>query len=138
VRPGEHLPLYQALYTAIGRELCASVHGIYRGGLAVHLALMAMGADLGLRVDLGKVPGEGALDDTTRLFSESAGRFLVTVAGDHRAAFEALLQGHRFACLGEVTAETNLVIHSQEGTELTAVSIAEMRNAWKTPFGQLL
>jgi phosphoribosylformylglycinamidine synthase len=138
VRPAEHLPLYKTLRTAIGRELCASVHGIYRGGLGIHLAFMAMGADLGLSVDLGKVPGEGALDDAARLFSESAGRFLVTVAADHQAAFEALLQGQVFADIGEVTADTTLFIRGQGGTDLAALSVAEMRALWKTPFGQLL
>jgi phosphoribosylformylglycinamidine synthase len=138
VRPVEHLPLYKALHTAIGEELCASVHGIYRGGLGIHLALMAMGADLGLSVDLGKVPGEGALDDATRLFSESAGRFLVTVAADDKATLEALLQGHIFACIGEVTADAKLLIRGLAGADLTALAVTEMRNAWKTPFGQLL
>jgi phosphoribosylformylglycinamidine synthase len=138
VRPAEHLPLYKALSTAIGRELCASVHGIYRGGLGIHLAFMAMGADLGLSIDLAKVPGEGALDDTTYLFSESAGRFLVTVAADHQAAFEALLQGQVFAGIGEVTAEANLLIRGRDGIDLATLSVAEMRAAWKTPFGQLL
>ena len=35
----------------------ASSHGIYRGGLGVHLALVAMAGDLGMDIDLG-VPAE--------------------------------------------------------------------------------
>ena len=41
------------------RELVASVHGVYRGGLGVHLALVAMGGGLGMTVDLGDVPSRG-------------------------------------------------------------------------------
>jgi phosphoribosylformylglycinamidine synthase subunit PurSL len=138
VRPTEHLPLYRALHRAIEAELCASVHGIFRGGLGIHLAFMAMGADLGLTVDLAKVPGEGTLNEAALIFSESAGRFLVTVSPAHQAAFENLMKSQILACIGEVTAEARLTIRSLEGEELTTLEVAEMRNAWKTPFGHLL
>ena len=42
VKLEEALPLYQALEQSTRAEILASVHGIYRGGLGVHLALMAM------------------------------------------------------------------------------------------------
>jgi phosphoribosylformylglycinamidine (FGAM) synthase-like enzyme len=48
-----------------------------------------MGGELGLTVDLTQVPSEGVDRDDTLLFSESAGRFIVTVAPDNQAAFEA-------------------------------------------------
>jgi phosphoribosylformylglycinamidine synthase len=137
VRPEEYLPLYRALHSAIQAELCASVHGIYRGGLGVHLALMAMAGELGLTAELEKVPGEGALDDATLLFSESAGRFLVTVAPANQGAFEAQMAGRAFACIGQVQNTTNLVIRSQAGADLTGLNLDAMRDAWKTPFGQL-
>jgi phosphoribosylformylglycinamidine synthase subunit PurSL len=138
VRPAEQLPLYRALHKAIEAELCASVHGIYRGGLGIHLAFMALGADLGLTVELARVPGEGALTDAAVLFSESAGRFLVTVAPAHQAAFEAQLKGQIFACIGEVTAGADLVVTGQNGSDLISLNLAAMRRSWKTPFGHLL
>jgi phosphoribosylformylglycinamidine (FGAM) synthase-like enzyme len=81
---------YRPLAGAVKKGLLASCHGIYRGGLAVHLALVAMGGELGLTVDLAKVPSEGVDRDDTLLFSESAGRFIVTVVPDNQAAFEAV------------------------------------------------
>ena len=51
--------LYCALSPAIASGLVASAHGIYRGGLGVHLAMVAMGGNLGLDVDLAKCPVPG-------------------------------------------------------------------------------
>jgi hypothetical protein len=72
------------------------------GGLAVHLALVAMGGELGLEVDLAKVPSAGIDRDDTLLFSESAGRFVVTVAPDNQDAFEAAFAGQPIANVGRV------------------------------------
>ena len=62
VRPSEFLPAYRALHRAISQELVASVHGVYKGGLGVHLALVAMGGSLHQKVI--EVPGyHNHLDD---------------------------------------------------------------------------
>ena len=44
---------------AIDQELVASAHGVYRGGLGVHLALVAMGGNLGMDLDLAIGPCKG-------------------------------------------------------------------------------
>jgi phosphoribosylformylglycinamidine (FGAM) synthase-like enzyme len=51
VAPEVFLPLYRALALTIGQGLVASVHGIYRGGLGVHLAMKAMAGGFGLRLN---------------------------------------------------------------------------------------
>jgi phosphoribosylformylglycinamidine synthase subunit PurL len=56
-----------------------SVHDCSSGGLGVALAEMAISGDLGAVIDLMKVPMEGNLDVSTLLFSESHGRYLITV-----------------------------------------------------------
>ena len=81
----------------------ASAHGIYRGGLAVHLAMVAMGGSLGLQVDLARVPADRVERDDLLLFSESAGRFIVTVNPAHREAFEDIFKGTACANVGTVT-----------------------------------
>ena len=117
VRPDEFLPAYRALHEAILKELTPSVHGIYRGGLAVHLALCCMGGELGADFDLDGLPAEGGLKDDVLLYSESAGRFILTVAPDRQREFERLFRGipcfSRGTCyirgfpgpFGELTAE---------------------------------
>ena len=120
------------------KGLLASCHGIYRGGLAVHLGLVAMGGELGLTVDLTQVPSEGVDREDTLLFSESAGRFIVTVAPDNQDAFATLLAGQPASCVGEVTESPQLKITGFDGKCLAALSVDQMKSAWKGPFGDLI
>jgi phosphoribosylformylglycinamidine (FGAM) synthase-like enzyme len=138
VDPDGFATRYRSMAGAIKKGLLASCHGIYRGGLAVHLALVAMGGELGLTVDLTQVPSEGVDREDTLLFSESAGRFIVTVAPDNQAAFQALMAEHPVACVGQVTETPNLVITGLDGKRLVALSVDEMKSAWKGPFGNLI
>ena len=88
VRPESFHRLYCDLQTAIRASLVASVRGIYRGGLAVHSTLAALAGGLGLQLDLSQVPAETSLREDKLLFSESAGRFLVTVPPQSQKTFE--------------------------------------------------
>jgi phosphoribosylformylglycinamidine synthase len=139
VRPAESLPLYRALADAIAASAVASVHGVYRGGLGIHLAMVAMGGNLGMALDLAAVPAEPALRPDRLLFSESAGRFIVTVDPRQRARFEELLAGSIFACIGEVTAAPQIVIDygGTSSRRILSVSLKELKHAWKAPFGDL-
>ena len=85
VIPDQFKPLYQALHHAITEGHVASAHGIYRGGLAVHLAMVAMGGNLGMEVELSKVIHEGTERNDHILFSESAGRFIVTTSPENKS-----------------------------------------------------
>ena len=138
VNPGEVIPLYQALSIAIQEELVASAHGIYRGGLGVHLALGAMAGCLGLAIDLSAVPVDEDLTNDRILYSETPGRFLVTVAPENKEKFEAVLKGCRFAAIGEVREEPRLKIIGVKGKEtLINTDIAEIKHSWKKTFGAL-
>lgn len=138
VDPDRFAACYRALFQAVRQGLPASCHGVTRGGLAVGLALVAMGGGLGLTVDLGKVPAQGVDRDDTLLFSESAGRFIVTVAPDRRTAFETHLAGLPAACVGRVTAAPRLKIDGLHGQRLADLTVQEMKTAWKRPFGDLI
>mgnify|MGYP000719462811 CR=1 FL=1 len=138
VRPEDFLPLYRALQESIADGLTASVRGIYRGGLAVHAALAAIGGGLGLTLDLGKIPVEKPLREDKLLFSESAGRFLVTVAPDQRQAFEAAMQDNTWACIGVVTEAQHLVVNGMSASPLIDVAVDKLKTAWKAPFGDLV
>ena len=130
--------LYRAVAAAGQQGLLASCHGIYRGGLAVHLAQVAMGGELGLSVDLAKVPSVDVDRDDTLLFSESAGRFIVTVAESNQGAFEGLFEGQPAACVGRVTDVPQLAITGMNGDDLAELSIDSMKAVWKGPFGDLI
>lgn len=138
VDPDGFISCYRAMAEAVRKGLLASCHGIYRGGLAVHLGLVAMGGELGLTVDLNRVPSAGVDRDDTLLFSESAGRFIVSVAPDHQEAFESLIDGLPAACVGRVTETPNLKITGIHGKGLANLTVERMKTAWKGPFGDLI
>jgi phosphoribosylformylglycinamidine synthase len=137
VRPEAFMDLYRALQDAIASGLAASVHGVYRGGLGVHLALVAMGGNLGMELSLNAVPVEHVERDDTILFSESAGRFIATVDPANRDAFEKNFSGLACSCIGFVTAEPDVVIKGLKDNELVSTTVQDLKAAWKKPFGDL-
>jgi phosphoribosylformylglycinamidine (FGAM) synthase-like enzyme len=137
VRSAEFIPTYRALNRAVGSGLIASAHGVYRGGLAVHLAMVAMGGNLGLQVDARRVPAADHRTDTL-LFSESAGRFIVTVDPVRRRDFEALFTGCPCACIGTVSAEPVLRVEGLDGAVVISAAVADLKASWKRPFGALI
>ena len=138
VRPDEFMPLYQKLGLAVDEELVASVHGIYRGGLAVHLAMVAMGGNLGLEINLADVPAESVERNDRLLFSESAGRFIVTVDPQRRDAFEEIFSQSSCARVGVVTDKADLVIQGIAGGTILSVPVADLKSAWQGTFGNLM
>ncbi|MFO8112419.1 MAG: AIR synthase-related protein [Desulfosalsimonadaceae bacterium] len=129
---------YKAVTRVVKEALAASIHGIYRGGLGVHLALCAMGGDLGISLDLSQVPAAGKPSNDALFFSESAGRFIVTVRPENKDAFEAIFSGLPCACAGRVTEEKILDISGVNSAPLCSVRVDDLRYAWKKPFGDLL
>ena len=132
------IPAYQALSSCIEKGLAASVHGMYRGGLGVHLAMIAMGGNLGLDISLADVPKDNAMRNDTLLFSESAGRFLVTVAPQSKEEFEKICTGVPCACIGAVTSSPTLTIKDSQNTLLVSLPVENLKTAWKKPFGSLI
>jgi phosphoribosylformylglycinamidine synthase len=138
LQPEPSMKLYRALSRAIEEELVASCHGIYRGGLGVHLALVAMGGGLGMDIDLSVVPRSDAEHDCIILYSESPGRFIVTVAPEHRSSFESCFDTLPYACVGTVSKGPDLVINGLKGKHIIDIPVSELKGAWKRPFGGLI
>ena len=131
LNPETTRPLYGALEKAMASGLIASCHGIYRGGLGIHAAMLSFGSNLGLSLDLGKVPREGDLRDDQILFSESCGRFLITVSPSVQTDFESHFHGLDFSLVGEVTADPRLVIRGRHGRILAEEQISSLKDTWK-------
>ena len=138
VFPDEFILLYKALCRAVKEEIVASVHGIYRGGLGIHLAMAAMGGNLGMDISLGAVPAEHVRRNDTMLFSESAGRFIVTVDPAKQETFEKIFEGMPVSCVGQVSEKKNLLIRGIDGKTILDVPLQELKAAWKKPFGDLI
>ncbi|MBW1952558.1 MAG: phosphoribosylformylglycinamidine synthase [Deltaproteobacteria bacterium] len=135
VRPAEFQARYQALEKAINQALLASMHGVYRGGLAVHLALQAMAGELGQEVDLTPV-AEGQSHQVA-LYSESAGRLLISVAPADREAFETLMSGQPLTLLGQVRADDQFVVRRQDEL-LIQTSVLDLKASWQRRFRGLI
>ena len=138
VDPQSLLPSYRALQTAIQQSLTASVRGLYRGGLGIQAALVAMGGGVGLTLDLAAVPCDGPLRDDKILFAESAGRFLVTVDPQRRTDLEAAFEGLPLACIGTVAGSPQLIIKGRGGDVLLELDIDALRQTWEAPFGEMI
>ncbi len=131
------LARYRVVNSAQKQELLASCHDLSDGGLGVALAETAFAGGFGMQVDLNKVPKDAAMREDRLLFSESASRLLVTVRPQHQAQFEALFAGQDFACIGQVTEATELVVTGQQGRQLVNSSIDTLKEAWQSPLREL-
>jgi phosphoribosylformylglycinamidine synthase len=138
VSPDTFISLYKALNDAIDKELVASAHGIYSGGIGIHLALVAMGGNLGMDVDLSLVPVDRVDRNDHILFSESPGRFIVTIAPENRKLFEKIFNGLDCACIGTVTGTSALTVKGIDNRTILTVPVADLKSSWKKPFGELI
>ncbi len=132
------IPLYHGLYRAIKNGLVSSCHAVGRGGLGVHLALSAMGGNLGMDIDLGSVPAKERLSNTRLLYSESAGRFIVTIDPKEKAAFEDAMHRLEYACVGKVTDTGKFQVSGIDANIIINERIDDLKHAWKEPFGGLI
>jgi phosphoribosylformylglycinamidine synthase II len=135
VRPAAFLAYYPLLEQAGADALLASAHGLYRGGLAVHLVWCSLAAGLGVEVDLSRVaPNAPAY---VGLYAESAGRFLVSVDPAHARRLEELFQGQPLTFLGQVSHEATVKL-VRDGRPLLETTLATLRTAWERRFGGLI
>jgi phosphoribosylformylglycinamidine synthase subunit PurSL len=128
--------VFESLHNAISKGLVASCHDISDGGLGVALAESSLAGDLGMTVDLELVPGAERFErDDLLLFSESQGRFVVTVPTENRDTFEEVTSSVACALVGVVTGNPVLIIHSKKPgeSEIISLNVELLRAAWKNP-----
>lgn len=112
--------MMQTLLSLMEDGKVASAHDLAEGGLGVALAETLFKTDLGmnLKLDLTK----------NQLFSETAGRFVVTVKKEDVAAFEAAL-GDDATLIGEVTNSHWLQVRLADGN--LNKNVADLEQLWK-------
>ena len=124
------LPLYGALEAAIRQGLVRSAATPAKGGLALALARSAMAGERGLDLNLDLAADLAALPPDVALFSESNGRFVVTVAQGDTPAFAALFGGLACTHVGTVTSAATLRA-TLGGRRRIDLSVAAMKAAYK-------
>jgi phosphoribosylformylglycinamidine synthase len=130
-------PLYVSLHKAIQQGLVSSAHAVTRGGLGVHLAMVAMGGELGMEIHLGDIPSSGELIASQILFSESAGRFVVTIDPAKQKAFEKIFDGLKIRQAGIVTESPLFRIRDDKDALIIEEEISQLKDWWNRPFGGL-
>lgn len=112
--------MMQTLLSLMEDGKVASAHDLAEGGLGIALAETLFKTDLGmnLKLDLTK----------NQLFSETAGRFVVTVKKEDAAAFEAAL-GDDATLIGEVTNSHWLQVRLADGN--LNKNVADLEQLWK-------
>jgi len=125
--------LYGKLQSAIEKGLVASCHDCSEGGLSVALAECCIAGRVGAEVELDSHAGK--LSAHQALFSESAGRFIVSVKKKDEKAFSRAMRGVKFCKVGSVSNFENLEV-SLRGAKLLSLSVGAMREAWQRTIGQ--
>jgi phosphoribosylformylglycinamidine synthase len=125
--------IYDAVSTATDNGLIRSTHGCYKGGLAVALAQTSFAGGYGLDVDINSVMGT-VKDDTNLLYSESSGRFVVTVSPDRVSEFESTMAGTAYSKIGYVTDDSTLQVKGVGGDYIIREDLAGLKYAWQSTF----
>jgi phosphoribosylformylglycinamidine synthase len=132
LEPEVNIKAYNRVLEAMDAGLVRACHDCSEGGLAVALSEMAFTGDLGLDVDIGKVPVSGSMRDDILLFSESNGRLLIEVPADKTGEFESVMKDSPYSCIGAVKKEPLLTI-TKDGKPLLEMELSKLMDAWKTP-----
>ncbi|KRL04958.1 phosphoribosylformylglycinamidine synthase II [Liquorilactobacillus oeni DSM 19972] len=110
----------EKLLQANQEGLLESAHDLSEGGLAVALVELVLHNQLGLSVSVD-FAGE-------QLFSETPGRFVVSVAPQNVAAFKKLM-GTDAVLIGEVTSKRECELTYQDGK--TVLNLEEAKRLWE-------
>lgn len=137
--PGNSLPdvdidrnkkLYQVLHQSIKNNLLASSVSVTRGGLIIALSKMALAGQLGIDISLENITG----NNQTLLFSESAGRILVSIDPKNKPQFEFLFKDLPISFLGSVTQNKKVKIKGVASEVIVDLPLDQMYSSYKSTF----
>jgi phosphoribosylformylglycinamidine synthase len=138
-RPARETPaLYRKLHEAMKEGLVSAAHDCSEGGLAVALAEMAFAGEVGARIELARIPRpRDVVDEAALLFSETAGRILVSVPPPKVARFEKLMAGPGVAPIGETIIERRLQAAGFRMTPVLDEPLDVLKETWRAPLFSL-
>ncbi|HPK53600.1 MAG TPA: AIR synthase-related protein [Smithellaceae bacterium] len=133
VNGAQTITTYRALYKAIQAGLVASCHDCSDGGLAVALSETAFAGGMGMNIDLNYVPYQGKKRNDYILFSETAGRFIVTIQPTAKYKFEKVMAGNVISEIGFVTNDGLFQVTGLNGRLIIKEMIGKLKAAWQKP-----
>ena len=130
-----------AVSEIVEKEIPSAACPITRGGFIVDVAKMAIAGDLGAEIDLRKMPRKGNVEFNYQLlFSETTGRFIITIAPNYKDRLETILKKHncKYAKIGTVLKEKILKVIGLNGEKIIEEKVENLRESYKRRFGDLI
>lgn len=125
VNSEDAVKLYKKYSEATDKRLISSALSPGIGGLGVTLAKMAIAGQLGMEIDLCRLPFRADYV----LFSESQSRIVVTIDSNKQEEFEEHFKDIPFGLLGKITADQNFIIK-----DLIKTNIATLDEYYRKTF----
>lgn len=123
--------IYHSMEKAIEKELVASCISIERGGLGVAAAKSALAGMYGIELNLGEMKERDVLRNDIILYSESQGRFLVSVNPSLQNEFEECFKGLPLAKIGRVRDDQRVIITGTDSKRIINTDLTEMNYFYK-------
>lgn len=120
----------KAIHQAMQVGYIQACHDVSEGGLAIAIAEMCMGGNIGAEIELNTIPQDENLLGIHQLYSESLTRFVVEVKPEHVTEFEDLLEGVHFTPSGngKVVAGNQLSLVHADGD--WTYNISDLARVW--------
>ncbi|MDD3861781.1 MAG: AIR synthase-related protein [Candidatus Gracilibacteria bacterium] len=134
VNADQSINLYRLFEKAIDQCLIASSLSPSHGGIGPVLAKKSIAGQLGIEIDLSKVPAKNITREDYLLFSETQSRFIATVAPQNQKAFEELFKEIPFGLIGKVRADQNFIIKGLDNKELISTTIQKLNENYRKTF----
>lgn len=125
---------YMALNKAIKKGLIHSAHALDLGGLAVGIAICAIGGDKGVEISLSSMNIENIVDYEL-MYSESNGRFIVSVSLDKKDEFEKIMSKYEFYRIGRVIKDRRVIISGKNDKKIVDCGLDNLIEIWKKGIG---
>jgi phosphoribosylformylglycinamidine synthase len=100
--------------------------------------MVAMAGEVGMEIALPLIPAEPGLTASQALYSESAGRFVITVSPKKKELFEEIFSGMKLGNAGVVTESPRFSIQGDQKALVMEEDIHRLKHSWKRPFGELV
>ena len=97
-----------------------------------------MAGELGMDLRLAHIPGASQITVSQILYSESCGRFILTVTPDKKDRFEEIFCGMEIGQIGVVTESPRFSIKDSNDTDIIEEDQGVLKDCWKRRFGELI
>jgi len=91
-----------------------------------------------MEINLTSIPRASGLTVSQTLYSESCGRFIITVPPEKKEMFEELFAGIKMAQVGIVSELPRFCVKDGRGEAIIEEDTSTLKNSWKKPFGELI